>query len=52
MLCPGCGRQNPPDARFCGHPGAREQLANAVTMLREMDMPFWLERGEAELRSI
>jgi class 3 adenylate cyclase/tetratricopeptide (TPR) repeat protein len=38
--------------RRSGHTGAREQLASAVTMLRQMDMPFWLERGEAELRSI
>ena len=27
---------------------AQEHLATATTMYREMDMPFWLERAEAE----
>jgi tetratricopeptide (TPR) repeat protein len=34
-------------------PGNREQAAHltiATTMYREMDMPFWLEQAEAELR--
>ena len=30
---------------------AREHLATATTMYREMDMRFWLEEGEAELRA-
>jgi tetratricopeptide (TPR) repeat protein len=29
---------------------AREHLTIATTMYREMDMPFWLEQAEAELR--
>ena len=29
---------------------AREQLTTAATMYREMDMGFWLEKAEAELR--
>ena len=28
---------------------AREHLMTAVTMYREMDMGFWLEKAEAEL---
>src|SRR5262249_32313360 len=28
---------------------AREHLAAATTMYREMGMPYWLERAEAEL---
>jgi tetratricopeptide (TPR) repeat protein len=28
---------------------AQEHLATATTMYREMDMPFWLEKAEAEL---
>jgi hypothetical protein len=29
---------------------AREHLATATMMYREMDMSFWLEQGEAETR--
>jgi len=29
---------------------AREHLTTATTMYREMDMRFWLEQAEAELR--
>lgn len=29
---------------------AHEHLTTATTMYREMDMPFWLERAEAEIR--
>jgi tetratricopeptide (TPR) repeat protein len=29
---------------------AREHLTAATTMYREMDMPFWLELAEAEMR--
>src|SRR5262252_3009361 len=29
---------------------ARENLATAMTMYREMDMSFWLEQGEADVR--
>jgi hypothetical protein len=29
---------------------AQEHLTTATTMYREMDMPFWLEKAEAEMR--
>jgi hypothetical protein len=29
---------------------AQEHLTTATTMYREMDMRFWLEKAEAELR--
>ncbi|MFQ5945273.1 MAG: hypothetical protein ACE5NC_03400 [Anaerolineae bacterium] len=32
-------------------PKARRHLTNAATMLREMDMRFWLEQAEAELKA-
>jgi len=31
---------------------AREHLATATTMYREMDMRFWLEQAEAELTEL
>jgi hypothetical protein len=31
---------------------AREHLATATTLYREMDMRFWLERAAAEMREI
>ena len=31
---------------------AREHLATATTMYREMDMRFWLEKAEAEMREV
>jgi hypothetical protein len=31
---------------------AREHLTTSTTMLREMDMRFWLEQAEAELKEI
>jgi hypothetical protein len=31
---------------------AQEHLATATTMYREMDMQFWLEQAEAELREL
>ena len=31
---------------------AREHLTTAVTMYREMDMRFWLEKAEAETRAL
>jgi tetratricopeptide (TPR) repeat protein len=31
---------------------AQEHLATAATMYREMDMRFWLEQAEAELREL
>jgi tetratricopeptide (TPR) repeat protein len=31
---------------------ARAQLTTATTLYREMDMRFWLEQGEAELRQL
>ena len=31
---------------------AREQLTTATTMYREMDMRFWLERAQAEMREL
>ena len=30
---------------------AQEHLATVTTMYREMDMGFWLEKAEAELRA-
>jgi class 3 adenylate cyclase/tetratricopeptide (TPR) repeat protein len=30
----------------------REHLTTATTMYREMDMPFWLEQAEAEMREL
>jgi len=29
---------------------AQEHLTTAVRMYREMDMPFWLEKADAELQ--
>ena len=29
---------------------AQQHLSTATTMYREMDMPFWLEQAEAEMR--
>jgi tetratricopeptide (TPR) repeat protein len=34
------------------HEQAREHLAIATTMFREMDMRFWLEQAEAELAAV
>jgi class 3 adenylate cyclase/tetratricopeptide (TPR) repeat protein len=34
------------------HEQARDHLTTATTMYREMDMRFWLEQAEAELRSL
>ena len=31
---------------------AREHLTTATTMYREMDMRFWLEQAEQELREL
>jgi hypothetical protein len=31
---------------------AREGFATAVTMYREMDMRFWLEQAEKEIRDL
>ena len=31
---------------------AQEHLATATTMYREMDMRFWLEQAEAEMRQL
>jgi branched-chain amino acid transport system permease protein len=31
---------------------ARDHLTAATTMYREMDMPFWLEQAEAEMRQL
>ena len=31
---------------------AQEHLTTATTMYREMDMRFWLERAEAEMRKL
>ncbi|MFQ5899282.1 MAG: AAA family ATPase [Candidatus Methylomirabilia bacterium] len=33
-------------------PKAQEHLTTATTMLREMDMRFWLEQAEAELKAL
>jgi hypothetical protein len=34
------------------HQQAQEHLTTATTMYREMDMRFWLEQAEAELRAL
>ena len=31
---------------------AQEHLTTATTMYREMDMRFWLEKGEIELKEL
>jgi len=31
---------------------AQEHLASATAMYREMDMRFWLEKAEAEMRGL
>ncbi len=31
---------------------AHEHLATAATMYREMDMGFWLEKAEAEIKEL
>jgi hypothetical protein len=31
---------------------AQEHLATAITMYGQMDMPFWLEKAEAEMREL
>jgi hypothetical protein len=31
---------------------AQEHLTTAITMYREMDMRFWLEKAEAEMREM
>jgi tetratricopeptide (TPR) repeat protein len=39
--------------RSAGKPAeARERLAAAVALLREMDMQLWLEQAEAEVRAL
>jgi hypothetical protein len=34
------------------HEQAREHLTTATTLYRDMDMRFWLEQAEAELRAL
>jgi hypothetical protein len=34
------------------HEHAREHFTTATTMYRPMDMQFWLERAEAEMREL
>ncbi len=55
MKCPRCQHENPPQAKFCLECGARfavacAQCGTATALYREMDMPYWLEQAEAELR--
>ena len=39
--------------RRAGKPkDAQEQLATATTMYRDMDMRFWLEQAEVELKEL
>jgi hypothetical protein len=38
--------------RSVKHLEAREHLATATTMFREMDMRFWLEKAEAEMKGL
>jgi hypothetical protein len=33
------------------HEQARQHLTSAATMYREMEMPFWLDQAESEMRS-
>jgi len=43
------------DDRYRGagkRPAAQEHLTTATTMSREMDMAFWLEKAEAEIRNL
>ena len=55
-----CGPSSPTatsaSAGSTGAPGKREQaqehLTTATTMYREMDMQFWLEQAEAEMREL
>jgi hypothetical protein len=35
-----------------GREQAQEHLSAATTMFREMDMGFWLERAEAEMKQL
>jgi hypothetical protein len=34
------------------HEQAQELLASATTMYRDMDMWFWMEKAEAEMREL
>jgi class 3 adenylate cyclase/tetratricopeptide (TPR) repeat protein len=45
----GLGKLN---RRTGDHGQARDHLATATTMYREMDMRFWLERAEREMRAL
>ena len=40
-----------PYRRTDDRPRAQEHLTTAATMYREMDMGFWLEKAEAELKA-
>ena len=40
------------DGRTGKHARAEEHLITATTMYREMDMTYWLEKSEAELRAV
>ncbi len=33
------------------HEQARQHLTSAATLYREMEMPFWLDQAESEMRS-
>ena len=56
MQCPRCQHENPPLGlgRLYRRTGPREQapehLTTATTMYREMDMRFWLEQAEMEMK--
>jgi hypothetical protein len=44
-------------AKLCRRTGqqreqAREHLTTATTMYREMDMAYWLEQAEGEMREV
>ncbi len=52
MKCPRCQQDNPPQAKFCLECATPlVAVTTATTMYREMDMRFWLEKAEAELKA-
>jgi hypothetical protein len=54
VLCPQCRFENREGIRLSRRTGkreeAREHLTTATSMYREMDMRFWLEQAERELK--
>ena len=58
MRCPRCQHENPPLrlGRLYRRTGQRERapehFITATTMYREMEMRFWVEQAETELREL